>query len=73
MLPAGDDMKPADSVMKIAAVGRPNTGKSTFINIAGPRRADDRLRADSGTTRDSVDVHFDARQDSVHGDRIRPG
>jgi len=31
MLPSGDDFKPADAVMKIAAVGRPNTGKSTFI------------------------------------------
>ncbi len=32
MLPTGDDLKPADAVMKIAAVGRPNTGKSTLIN-----------------------------------------
>jgi len=32
MLPSGEDEKPAEAVMKIAVVGRPNTGKSTFIN-----------------------------------------
>lgn len=58
MLPAGDDMKPADSVMKIAAVGRPNTGKSTFINTLA--RAERMIVSERpGTTRDSVDVHFE--------------
>lgn len=58
MLPAGDDMKPADSVMKLAAVGRPNTGKSTFINTLA--RAERMIVSERpGTTRDSVDVHFE--------------
>jgi len=58
MLPPGDDMKPADAVMKIAAVGRPNTGKSTFINTLA--RAERMIVSERpGTTRDSVDVHFE--------------
>src|SRR6516165_1336837 len=32
MLPPADDEKPVESDMKIAVVGRPNTGKSTLIN-----------------------------------------
>lgn len=37
MLPASDADKPSDALMKIAAVGRANTGKSTFINtLCGP-------------------------------------
>src|SRR4051794_30349796 len=58
MLPSGDDDLPADEVMKIAVVGRPNTGKSTFINtLAHAERmiVSERL----GTTRDSVDVRFE--------------
>ncbi len=58
MLPAGDDMRPADEVMKIAVVGRPNTGKSTFINtLAHAERVIVSERP--GTTRDSVDVRFE--------------
>jgi GTP-binding protein len=58
MLPQGDDFKPADATMKIAAVGRPNTGKSTFINTLA--RAERMIVSERpGTTRDSVDVHFD--------------
>ncbi len=58
MLPPGDDMRPADAVMKIAAVGRPNTGKSTFINtLAHAERMIVSERP--GTTRDSVDVAFE--------------
>ena len=58
MLPAGDDLKPADAVMKIAVVGRPNTGKSTFINtLAHAERMIVSERP--GTTRDSVDVRFE--------------
>ena len=44
--------------MKIAVVGRPNTGKSTFINtLAHAERMIVSERP--GTTRDSVDVHFE--------------
>jgi GTP-binding protein len=58
-LPAGEeDMKPAEAVMKIAAVGRPNTGKSTFINTLA--KAERMIVSERpGTTRDSVDVHFE--------------
>jgi GTP-binding protein len=57
-LPAGDDFRPRDSVMKIAAVGRPNTGKSTFINtLAHSERMI--VSEIPGTTRDSVDVRFE--------------
>ena len=58
MLPEGDDAKPADAVMKIAAVGRPNTGKSTFINTL--TRVERMIVSEQpGTTRDAVDVHFE--------------
>jgi GTP-binding protein len=58
MLPAGDDGKPDDAVMKIAAVGRPNTGKSTFINTLA--RAERMIVSERpGTTRDAVDVRFE--------------
>ena len=44
--------------MKIAVVGRPNTGKSTLINtLAHAERMIVSERP--GTTRDSVDVHFE--------------
>ena len=58
MLPAGDDGKPAEAVMKIAVVGRPNTGKSTFINTLA--QAERMIVSERpGTTRDSVDVRFE--------------
>src|SRR4051812_5008612 len=58
MLPSGDDDKPAEEVMKIAVVGRPNTGKSTFINTLA--RAERMIVSERpGTTRDSVDVRFE--------------
>ncbi len=58
MLPSGDHDKPADEAMKIAVVGRPNTGKSTFINtLAHAERMIVSERP--GTTRDSVDVRFE--------------
>src|SRR4051794_1065257 len=54
MLPPGDDTRPADSVMKVAVVGRPNTGKSTFINMLA--HAERMIVSERpGTTRDSVD------------------
>ncbi len=58
MLPSGEDDKPAETVMKIAVVGRPNTGKSTFINMLA--HAERMIVSERpGTTRDSVDVHFE--------------
>jgi GTP-binding protein len=58
MLPAGDDIKPTEAVMKLAVVGRPNTGKSTLINtLAHAERMIVSERP--GTTRDAVDVHFE--------------
>ena len=58
MLPSSDEEKPAEAVMKIAVVGRPNTGKSTFINTLA--QAERMIVSERpGTTRDSVDVHFE--------------
>jgi len=58
MLPAAGAVKPAGATMKIAVVGRPNTGKSTFINTLA--RAERMIVSERpGTTRDSVDVHFE--------------
>ena len=58
LLPSGEDEKPTEAVMKIAVVGRPNTGKSTFINtLAHAERMI--VSEQPGTTRDSVDVHFE--------------
>ncbi len=58
MLPQADAGPPADAVMKIAVVGRPNTGKSTLINtLAHAERMIVSERP--GTTRDSVDVRFE--------------
>ncbi len=52
------DETPPDPVMKIAMVGKRNSGKSTFINaLAG----EDRVIVSEipGTTRDSIDVRFE--------------
>ncbi len=50
--------RPADAVMKVAVVGRPNTGKSTLINsLANAERMI--VSEVAGTTRDSVDVRFE--------------
>jgi GTPase len=58
MLPPADAAPPADAVMKIAVVGRPNTGKSTLINtLAHAERMIVSERP--GTTRDAVDVRFE--------------
>jgi GTP-binding protein len=49
---------PGDAVMKVAVVGRPNTGKSTFINTLA--HAERMIVSEvPGTTRDSVDVRFE--------------
>jgi GTP-binding protein len=49
---------PAEVAMKVAIVGRRNTGKSTFINCLAQS---ERMIVSEvpGTTRDSVDVHFE--------------
>lgn len=53
-----DQVAPEDPVMKIALVGRRNTGKSTFINaLAGEQRVI--VSEVPGTTRDAVDVRFE--------------
>src|SRR6478735_12738581 len=57
-MPAEGTAKPADEVMKVAVVGRPNTGKSTFINTLA--HAERMIVSEKpGTTRDSVDVRFE--------------
>lgn len=57
-LPKEAEGKPADAVMKVAVVGRPNVGKSTFINTLA--HADRMIVSEiPGTTRDAVDVRFE--------------
>jgi GTP-binding protein len=55
--PALPEEKPGEAAMKIAVVGRPNSGKSTFINTL---LQTERMIVSEipGTTRDSVDVRF---------------
>jgi GTP-binding protein len=58
-LPDAEDLEaPGDVAMKLAIVGRRNTGKSTFINSLAQ---DERMIVSEtpGTTRDSVDVRFE--------------
>jgi GTPase len=53
-----DNTAPSDASLKIAMVGRRNTGKSTFINcLAESERTI--VSEVEGTTRDSVDVRFE--------------
>jgi GTP-binding protein len=59
-LPEADDdnRAPEEPVMKLAIVGRRNTGKSTFVNTLA--RAKRMIVSEvPGTTRDSVDVRFE--------------
>jgi len=57
--PAGGEETPTEPMLKIAIVGRRNTGKSTFINaLAGAERTI--VSEVPGTTRDSVDVRFES-------------
>src|SRR5262249_31163782 len=59
-LPPPDEMEapPKDVALKLAIVGRRNTGKSTFINsLAQSERMI--VSEGRGTTRDSVDVRFE--------------
>ncbi len=59
-----DEQPAADASLKLAIVGRRNTGKSTFINCLahGERTIVSEVE---GTTRDSVDVHFDKEGKSI--------
>lgn len=57
-LPEDSHEKPVEEVMKVAVVGRPNTGKSTFINTLA--HAERMIVSEvPGTTRDAVDVQFE--------------
>jgi GTP-binding protein len=55
--PGADDKPPEEVALKLAIVGRRNTGKSTFINCLAES---ERMIVSEvpGTTRDSVDVRF---------------
>ena len=55
---AEDDEPTRDAVMKVAIVGRRNTGKSTLVNTLA--EAERMITSEvPGTTRDSVDVRFE--------------
>jgi GTP-binding protein len=56
-LPPDAGEAPDGDALKIAIVGRRNTGKSTFINCLAEERTI--VSEVEGTTRDSVDVRFD--------------
>jgi GTPase len=59
-LPPDDGLSPAptEATMKVAIVGRRNTGKSTFVNSLA--KAERMITSEvPGTTRDSVDVRFE--------------
>jgi GTP-binding protein len=57
-LPEPEESPPLDVAMKLAIVGRRNTGKSTFINSLA--QAERMIVSEvPGTTRDSVDVRFE--------------
>jgi len=57
-LPETNEEVPEDAKMKLAIVGRRNVGKSTFVNtlVESERMIVSEV---PGTTRDSVDVHFE--------------
>ena len=56
--PSPDQAPPPETAMKVAIVGRRNTGKSTLVNtlVQAERMIVSRI---PGTTRDSVDVRFE--------------
>jgi GTP-binding protein len=57
-LPVAEEDAPPDVALKLAIVGRRNTGKSTFINSLA--HAERMIVSEvAGTTRDSVDVRFE--------------
>jgi GTP-binding protein len=56
--PAPDETLPDETMMKVAIVGRRNTGKSTLVNTLA--QAERMIVSEvPGTTRDSVDVRFE--------------
>jgi GTPase len=57
-LPEAADEPPPEPLMKVAIVGRRNTGKSTFVNTLAQA---ERIIVSEvpGTTRDSIDVRFE--------------
>jgi GTP-binding protein len=58
LVPEAPEAEPRDVALKLAIVGRRNTGKSTFINsLAQSERMI--VSEVPGTTRDSVDVRFE--------------
>jgi GTP-binding protein len=57
-------LRPVDSVLKLAIVGRPNVGKSSIINnLTKSERVI--VSPIPGTTRDAVDVPFEVETDGV--------
>jgi GTP-binding protein len=57
-LPESSSEPPPEPLMKVAIVGRRNTGKSTFVNTLA--QAERMIVSEvPGTTRDSVDVRFE--------------
>ena len=57
MLPPEAEVPEAEGVLRFAVIGRPNVGKSSFINrVLGAERLV--VSEESGTTRDAVDAEF---------------
>ena len=64
LTPSGEENQRKDDEIKIAIVGKPNAGKSTFLNtILGKERSI--VHDEAGTTRDSIDVHFTFNNDDI--------
>lgn len=57
--PASEEEEPLSDLPRIAIVGRPNVGKSSFLNLlVGNQRS---IVSDiAGTTRDAIDSHYQA-------------